>query len=190
VTSEAQALPLHLTWTFADVEKLPDDGYRYEVIDGNLMVSPPPSAWHQHITYLLNRLLDDAAPDDLSVVPAAGVLLETSDPTRYLIPDLLVVRARALTPVTKNLSPSDVLLAVEVVSPSSGTHDRVTKRDVYARLGIPHYWLVESAAPGMISALTLDVSGAYVGAAEAVGDEALALDQPFPVHIIPAALLR
>ena len=79
--------------------------------------------------------------------------------TQYFIPDLLVVYARAVTEVARNLRPADVLLAIEVVSPSSRTHDRVTKRDVYARLAIPSYWLVDSKRPGGILALTLNRPG-------------------------------
>jgi Uma2 family endonuclease len=71
---EAPALPVRQSWTFEDVEALPDGGYRYEVIDGNLIASPAPTPRHQKITYLLNRLLGDAAPDALEVIPAAGLL--------------------------------------------------------------------------------------------------------------------
>ena len=51
--SEAPVLPVHLSWTFADLEELPDDGYRYEIIDGSLHVSPAPTARHQSIAHLL-----------------------------------------------------------------------------------------------------------------------------------------
>ncbi len=188
--SEAQVLPVHPLWTFADLEELPDDGYRYEIIDGSLHVSPPPTPRHQSITHLLGVHLQEALPDHLRVIPAAGLLQEIMEGTQYFIPDLLVVHAPAVTEEAKNLRPADVLLAVEVVSPSSRTHDRVTKRDVYARLGIANYWLVESRQPGSIIALMLDPSGVYVSAAEAVGDEELAVDLPFPVRISPAALFR
>jgi Putative restriction endonuclease len=70
------------------------------------------------------------------------------------------------------------------------THDTVTKRDVYAPLGIPSYWLVDSKRPGAIVCLTLEPSGIYVTAAEAVGNDELAVDQPFSVRITPAALFR
>jgi Uma2 family endonuclease len=188
--SEAQVLPVHLSWTFADLEELPDDGYRYEIIDGSLHVSPSPTARHQSIAHLLGVILQDALPNHLRIIPAAGVLRENVDETQYLIPDVLVVHAAAVTDEAKNPRPTDVLLAVEVVSPSSKTHDRVTKRDVYARLGIPSYWLVDSKRPGAILALTLDPSGVYVPAAEAVGDEELEVNQPFPMRITPAALFR
>lgn len=187
--TEAPPRPMH-RWTFADLDLLPDDGNRYEIIDGNLIVSPAPTARHQRITHLLSWLLENAAPDSCSVIPGTGVLRECPGSTRYLIPDVLVVQASAITDAALNLDPADVVLVVEVVSPSSMTHDRITKREVYARLGIPHYWLVESDRPGAIIALTLDESGVYVPVAEVVGEDELVLDQPFPVRIIPAALRR
>jgi Uma2 family endonuclease len=58
--SEAQVLPVHPLWTFADLEELPDDGYRYEIIDGSLHVSPPPTPRHQSITHLLGVHLQEA----------------------------------------------------------------------------------------------------------------------------------
>ena len=179
----------HWSWTLADLESFPDDGNRYEIIDGSLLVSPAPTPRHQKITFLLNRILDDAAPDYLDVIPAAGVLGDAVG-SRYLIPDLLVVRAEAITQAAKNFRPIDVLLAVEVTPPSTIANDKIVKRDAYASLGIPNYWLVESDAPWSILALRLDPSGAYVTAAEAAGDDELVVDQPFPVRIIPAALRR
>ena len=134
--------------------------------------------------------LSDGETKTCSVIPGTGVLREGPGSTRYLIPDVLVVQASAITDAALNLDPADVVLVVEVVSPSSMTHDRITKREVYARLGIPHYWLVESDRPGAIIALTLDESGVYVPVAEVVGEDELVLDQPFPVRIIPAALRR
>jgi len=188
--SEALLLPIHESWTFADLKELPDDGYRYEIIDGILIVSPAPTPRHQSIAHLLSVLLQGAVPKHLRIIPAAGVLLESPDPTLYLSPDLLVVRAAAVTDEAQNLDPADVLLAVEIVSPSTGRYDRVTKRDVYAELGIRNYWVVESRQPGSILALTLGPSGTYVATAEASGDDELVVDQPFPVRISPAALRR
>ena len=188
--SEALLLPIHESWTFADLKELPNDGYRYEIIDGLLIVSPAPTARHRSIAHLLSVLLQGSLPKDLRILPAAGVLLESPDPTLYLIPDLLVVHAANVTDEAKNLGPADVLLAVEIVSPSTGRYDLVIKRDVYAELGIRHYWVVESRPPGSILALTLGPSGTYVSTAEASGDDEFVVDQPFPVRIIPAALRR
>ena len=190
--SEALLLPIHDSWTFADLEALPNDGYRYEIIDGLLIVSPAPAPAprHQSIAHLLSVLLQGSLPMDLRIIPAAGVLLERPAPTLYLIPDLVIVHAAAVTDEAKNLDPADVLLAVEIVSPSSGRYDRIIKRDVYAELGIRHYWVVESRRPGRILALTLGQSGTYVSTSEASGDDELVIDQPFPVSVDVEALLR
>src|SRR5664279_4035080 len=125
-------------WTLADLARLPEDGYRYEIIDGELVVSPPPTNFHQRVATEMIRRWQ----------PAAGVLTHASGvsvPTgrhreRFLVPDVLVVRNGVSSPY---YVPSDVLVAVEIVSPSSVTRDRWAQRGLYAELGIPEYWLVD-----------------------------------------------
>lgn len=60
-------------WTFDDLEKLPDDGWRYEVVDGALLMTPPPTDFHQAVGRRLFRQLDRQAPADWEPVAAAGV---------------------------------------------------------------------------------------------------------------------
>jgi len=187
VVTEAPPLPMH-RWSFADLDLLPDDGNRYEIIDGSLLVSPGPSANHQSVAGNLHLLLAAAAPSAMRVTQGVGVLLDDDDATQYLIPDVLVVD-RSVEDV-QAYRPNEVHLVIEVVSPSSVARDRVAKRDVYAQLGIRNYWLVETSQPGSILGLQLDSSGAYAIAADAVGDDDFVVDQPFPVRIIPAALRR
>jgi Uma2 family endonuclease len=125
-------------WTLADLARLPEDEYRYEIIDGELVVSPPPTNFHQRVATEMIRRWQ----------PATGVLTHASGvslPTgryreRFLIPDVLVVRNGVSSPY---YAPSDVLVAVEIVSPSSVTRDRWAKRGLYAELGIPEYWLID-----------------------------------------------
>ena len=122
--SEALLLPEHWLWTFADLERFPEDGNRYEIIDGSLLVSPGPPANHQSVAGNLHVLLAAAAPSAMRVTQGVGVLLDDDDATQYLIPDVLVVD-RAVKDVLA-YQPAEVHLAVEVVSPSSVTRDRVT----------------------------------------------------------------
>jgi len=127
-------------WTLADLARLPEDEYRYEIIDGELVVSPPPTNFHQRVATEMIRRWQ----------PATGVLTHASGvslPTgryreRFLVPDVLVVRNRVSSPY---YAPSDVLVAVEIVSPSSVTRDRWAERGLYAELGIPEYWLIDPA---------------------------------------------
>jgi len=180
--TEALVKPLG-PWTLADLATLPDDGQRYEIVDGSLLVSPPPTTWHQAIAARLNRLLFSAAGPGLEVLEAAGVQL----PNGVLIPDVLVVHAVAVLSGRSPLVPADLLLAVEVVSPSSATTDRVTKPTLYAAAGVPAYWRVELAGAEAPSVVTYRLMGtAYVEQATATADEAVSLDWPLAVRLAPA----
>ncbi len=142
-------LPATHSWTLDDLARLPDDGRRYEIIDGSLHVTPAPALLHQrYCTWLMRALLAEL-PDEYDVVAGANVLLP-AEPTRLLVPDVLAVR---LTDIGTNSDPlavpaTAVPIAVEVVSPSSTAHDRFTKPALYAEAGIPHYWRVETGHNG------------------------------------------
>lgn len=132
-------LPFHPDgWTVDDLGELPDDGYRYELIDGALLVSPPPELPHQYLTGRLVALLLAQLPERYRAAPAPGLYF---DKRNYRIPDVVVFRRERLA--GGHLGPDDVLLAVEVVSPGSVRMDRVAKPAQYAAGGIPHLWRVE-----------------------------------------------
>lgn len=180
--TEALARPVG-PWTLADLAALPDDGQRYEIIDGSLLVSPPPSTRHQAIADRLHRLLRAAAGPELEVLEAAGVQL----PNGLLVPDVLVAHTAAVWSGRSVLAPADLLLAVEVVSPSSATTDRVTKPTLYAAAGVPAYWRVELAGTEAPSVITYRLRGtAYVEQATATADDAVTLDWPLAVRLTPA----
>ena len=91
------------------------------------------------------------------MLTGAGVLAaRAGGGTRFLIPDVLVVAAGAVPPGAAGADPADVRLVVEVVSPSWVTHDQVTKRNLYAGLGIPHYWMVEQELELRVTILKLE----------------------------------
>ncbi len=130
-------------WTAAERDELPDDGNRYEVIDGELFVTPAPSRTHQRAVMLLSRLiakyLDRESVGEAIISPADIVF----SPRRAVQPDLFVLpfangrRAQRFTDVGR------LLVAVEVVSPSSGHTDRVDKRRVYGEEPVDEYWIVD-----------------------------------------------
>jgi Uma2 family endonuclease len=101
-------------WTAADLVGLPDDGQRYEIIDGSLLVSPPPSTKHQLVSGRLAVFLRESAPDDADVVEAVGLRMGSG---RLLIPDVVVATSSALHGDDPTIVPGDVLMVVEVVSP-------------------------------------------------------------------------
>jgi Uma2 family endonuclease len=114
-------------FTVHDLEGMPDDGRRYELIDGELLVSPAPGLRHQTISYQLHRLLDDACPGDMYVI-AAPFAVQT-DISNEVQPDVLVARFDDLT--EKNL-PTAPMLAVEVLSPNGRLIDLNLKRRLRA----------------------------------------------------------
>lgn len=131
-----------MDWTVAMVHELPDDGNRYEVIDGELLVSPAPSYRHQHAIADLYRILWPYARElglDVLFAPAAV----TFSPRREVQPDLLVLPRIGERRATRFEDVGRMVLAVEVLSPSTQRNDRVKKRPVYQQEGVGEYWLVD-----------------------------------------------
>lgn len=175
-------MPRDHEWTVDDLVGTPDDGLRYELVDGVLLVSAAPSNLHQIVVGELHVLLRGACP------PHARVMLAPTayEPSRRrsLQPDLLVPLRRDVGERPISAPP---LLAVEVLSPSTRSVDLLLKHGVYAETGVGAYWVVDPLVPS-VQAWTL-VDGRYVEAGSAVGDEVLRLEQPFPVTLVPARLL-
>jgi Uma2 family endonuclease len=170
-------------FTVHDLEGMPDDGRRYELIDGELLVSPAPGLRHQTVGLRLYRLLDDACPEDLYVL-AAPFAVQT-DVSNEVQPDVLVARFDELT--DKNL-PAAPVLAVEVLSPSGRLIDLNLKRAAYERMGTPSYWVLDPDVPDLL-VLELDEHGQYQELVRAVGDEVFKAQRPFAVSVVPSELL-
>lgn len=131
-------LPRDHPWTVADLELLPEDGLRYELVDGTLLVSAAPSKQHQRVLGNLHLLLRAACPPELEVFLAPTDYQPTS--TRSLQPDLLVV---ARDDPGGGAVTTPLALAVEVLSPSSRSIDLVLKRELYEQAGVRCYWVVD-----------------------------------------------
>jgi Uma2 family endonuclease len=129
-------------WTVEDLYSLPDDGNKYEIIHGELFVTPAPMPSHETILARLTRMIDPyVAANDLGLVYRARAALAVSIETE-VEPDLMVRRP----PADENAHWCDVpmpVLVVEVASDSTRRRDRVHKRNLYGELGIPDYWMVE-----------------------------------------------
>jgi Uma2 family endonuclease len=139
----AMAAPVY--YTADQVRALPDDGNRYEVVHGELLVTPAPRAWHQEVVKRLLVALDAY----LSRHPAGHVVMAPADISwtddTLVQPDVFVVdREEARTLDWRRMR--RLLLAVEVLSPSTARADRFTKRRLYQEVGIPVYWLVDGDA--------------------------------------------
>ena len=132
-------------YTATEVLGFPPDRNRYEVVHGELLVTPAPSQVHQIVlANLYDRLRDylRAVPNDarLFFSPADIIWSETE----YVQPDLFVVPAAEVTGNWRDCQ--TLLLAVEITSPTSARADRVTKRRLYQRRGVARYWVVDPAA--------------------------------------------
>ncbi len=170
-------------WTAEDLDGLPEDGLRYELVDGALLVSAAPSIHHQVALANLLHLLTVAAPRAFRVLPPPVDV--RFGPRRQLQPDLVVVPFDVTRGPRLEQPP---LLAVEVLSPSTRTVDQTLKRAVFEAGGVPSYWLVDPDEPGL-TVLEL-VDGRYVERARALGDAAYDAGLPFPVRVVPSELLR
>ncbi len=138
--------------TLEDLDAMPDDGRRYELIGGAIVMTPAPDIGHQRASRRLQSQFEAAWPD--MEVFNAPVDVDLPGGQRVQ-PDLVVVeRGRS----GKRLA-LPVALVVEIVSPGSTVHDRITKLGVYAAAGIGHYWILDLPA-GVVACYILD-GGSY-----------------------------
>lgn len=168
--------------TVRDLEAMPDDGRRYELIDGVLIVSPAPGIRHQAIAYRLFGVLDAACPPELAVIGAPfavhqGDFIE-------LQPDVLIGRLGEFT--AKDL-PAPPVLVVEVLSPSTALIDLNTKKAVYERLGVADYWVIEPDEPRLTAYQLVD--GRYRETTSVAGDEPFDATRAYRVRVVPRELL-
>ncbi len=168
-----------LPFTVEELDRLPDDGRRYELLDGVLVVSPRPTTVHQFTAFRLAKILDDACPEDLCVMLEPAVQLTAT--TTEFAPDLVVVPVDEVGGA-KFVRPP--LLVVEIRSPSTAIIDLNRKKSAYERFGVPSYWIVDPAQPEMTVFELRD--GRYVTVA--VTSARLTVERPFPVTISPAQL--
>ncbi|WP_229400463.1 Uma2 family endonuclease [Micromonospora okii] len=140
-------LPPEGGWTTDDLDALPEDGRRRELIDGVLLVSPSPTRVHQTIAMRLGVALEEDCPDEYDVTQGVEVRINR---TRSFIPDVLVTTSTAAVRATSCYAPHEVVLAVEIVSPSTRSIDRVLKPALYAQAGIPFYWRIEVEDGGLV----------------------------------------
>lgn len=169
--------------TVDDLERLPDDGNRYELLDGVLIVSPAPFVIHQLVISTLHLVLEGARPSRYQVLPGIGILMaEHSE----LIPDISVIRTDTIEDKYQTTPPE---LVIEVASGRTGLYDRNGKKEAYARFGVPDYWIVtpDKDKPELTAYRLHD--DRYVEIAHVGGDELFTAARPFPVTIRPADLV-
>jgi Uma2 family endonuclease len=137
-------------WTIEEVERLVDEreelSPRYELVNGELLVTPAPNGRHQRIILALTMRLQPYVVlhrlGEIRLGPGEARLTRDSrfEPDIFLIPAIDGRMPRAADPVTR------LSLAIEVLSPSSARHDRITKRRFFQSHGVPEYWVVDGEA--------------------------------------------
>ncbi|GAB11577.1 hypothetical protein GOARA_078_00260 [Gordonia araii NBRC 100433] len=181
MTTEVLGLPRGRALTRDDLEKMPDDGHRYELIDGILIVSPAPKIKHQCVVSNLHIRLHELCPADLRVLFAPLDVVLADD--TVVQPDLLVAARDAFT---EQDLPGAPLVAVEVLSPSTRGVDLLLKKDRLRRAGCAHYWVVDPDEPSITAWVLRD--DIYRVAGRAVGEDELRLSEPFDLSLRPVEL--
>lgn len=142
-------MPVDIRLTYEDYCLLPNDGKRYEIIDGELLVTPSPRRPHQKVAgnlfYYLTDFVKNHKLGEVYVAPF-DVVFSRHD---VVEPDILFVsNARAAVLTDKNVQGAPDL-AVEVLSESTAEIDRTTKLKLYARFGVEEYWIVDPEGPAV-----------------------------------------
>lgn len=175
-------LPFSRPLTRADLETMPDDGHRYELIDGALIVTPAPAMRHQRAVLELAVLLREQCPAHLEVFIAPFDVVLSDD--TVIQPDVLVARRSDLSERDLSGRPE---LAVEVLSASTRRIDLLLKCSRLETAGCPAYWVIDPDVPSLIAWELRD--GAYAQVAMVTGDETYAAQRPYPLAVSPAALV-
>lgn len=171
-------------WTYEIYSALPEDGQRYEVIQGVLMMSPAPEMPHQGLVGMIYRYLSDhifLTDRGLVFTGPADVVLA---PKKVVQPDILVLLEEHLDRLQEKCIVGPPDLVVEVISPSSISYDRLVKHNLYEQAGVPEYWLV-NLQEQTIEVFVLE-TGKYRSLGEFHGRQAVQ-SRLVPNETVPAA---
>jgi Uma2 family endonuclease len=178
------------TLTYRDYEALPNDGRRYEIHDGELSVTPAPSFDHQLVLMNMLRVLFQhvpaVAPGLIMAAPLDVILADSPAETSIVQPDILYIGPDRTARASRRGLEGGPTLAVEILSPSTRTIDRVTKRALYARYDVPYLWLLDPEAR-TIKAFSLE-GGRYVLALSAAGSDPVDLPPFTGLGLVPDSL--
>lgn len=169
-------------FTVDDLDDLPEIGFRFELIEGTLLVSAAPSLRHQLMATRLCELLAGALPPDL-IALAGPAEVRKGDHTS-MQPDVLVVRRSDISVARESVPPP--LLVVEVASPSTRMIDQGSKRLAYRAAGVGAYWMADPFVPGVT---VIRWEGDRETEIHVTGDDLLQVDWPAAVDLRPSDLV-
>jgi Uma2 family endonuclease len=159
--------------TYEDLRKMPEDGKRYELIDGEVYMTPSPNTKHQvvvgNLYVALRRFAEETGIGKVFLAPFDVVFGERT----AVQPDLLFIRTERLSILTDLNVQGAPDLVIEVLSPSTAAFDRETKLQVYARAGVPELWYVDPKEE-IVEILNLSPNRRYKKTARLSGDAPVA----------------
>lgn len=136
--------PKQGNWTYEEYATLPDDGRRYEIMDGVLLMTPSPGPGHQDVAMVLSYyLFQHVNMAGLGKAFSAPLDVELA-PKRVFQPDLFVLLKRSLHKVTATRIIGAPDLVIEIASPGTAAYDRLSKYQAYAQAGVEEYWIVDT----------------------------------------------
>lgn len=172
VTKPAQETKAQGQWSYEDYLALPDDGRRYEIIEGVLYVSNAPDIDHQYtVAELVGEIRQFVKAQGLGYVLTAPFEVHLSERSRPVQPDVLFIRSDRWPASGAKFFAGAPDLVIEVVSPSSARSDQFVKFDAYERAGVPEYWIVHPRTHA-VQVFTLS-GGEYAELGEFVAHEVI-----------------
>jgi Uma2 family endonuclease len=174
-------------WTVDDVLALPEDSRtRIELVGGALVMSPSPGVPHQRASRRLAAILEGAADaaGGLEVLEAVNLIV----PDGLVIPDIVVADAQAAAEAKLTLDPHDVILVVEIASPSTRVTDTKLKPQLYAAAGIPSYWRVDLEPVPRVTISDLQ-RGTYLDRPAVLAGSQVVIDGPGRIGFDPSYLV-
>ena len=144
-STSTQSIPQgKIVLTYDDYCELPNDRDRYEILDGELSVTPAPRPKHQGVSSHLHRILaNHIVTNQLGDIYAAPIDVILA-PTTVVQPDLVFIGNDRRSIVTERAIEGPPTLVIEILSPTTHRTDRQTKAQLYAKHGVPHYWLLDA----------------------------------------------
>ncbi len=174
---------LDATWDRTRWEEIPLDGNRYEVIGGVLYMSTAPSPAHQWINHQIFLILHEQIETPgigVALWSPIGLFMPGCDPVQ---PDMLVIRTADLDIITADGIEGIPALLIEILSPGNADTDTATKRQAYARAGVPEYWIVRPDERDVLALSAPDAAlGDYTSSVR-VGGEAELASPTLPIHV-------
>jgi Uma2 family endonuclease len=180
--SRVEWLPHGHAFTRADLDAMPDNGNRYELVDGAIVVTPAPDLQHQVVVSQIWLRLYRACPADMRALFAPFDVTLSED--SVVQPDVLVAARSEFDDKSLKGTP---LLVVEVLSPTTRHLDLAFKRARYEAAGCPSYWVVDPLEPSIVCWELRD--GRYEEVASATGTQPITLTAPFPISFAPEQLI-